>query len=130
MHYETPLGVFDHTIANRDFRAEGTENSLGIQGYGDKGIRVYDLGWQRARRTWKPGEGHMRLQMHATDARYLEPRLGTVQSMGCIRIPATLNALIDHYGILDADYDRATASNRIFGSCARIESPLPGRDAI
>lgn len=114
MYYETPIGVFDHTVANLDFRAEGTENALGILGYGVKGMRVYDFGWVHARRTWKPGVGKMRLQMHTTDPRYLEPRLGTVQSMGCIRIPATLNALIDHYGILDADYERAEASSQHF----------------
>lgn len=114
MYYETPLGVFDHKIANLDFRAEGTENERGIMGYGAKGMRVYDFGWQRARRTWKPGEWDMRLQLHTTDPRYLEQRLGTVQSMGCIRIPATLNALFDHYGILDADYEQAMASGRQF----------------
>ncbi len=83
MYYETPTGVFDHRILNLDFRAEGTENEQGILGYGIKGMRVYDFGWVRARRTWKFGEGSMRLQMHATDPRYLEPRLGTAQSMGC-----------------------------------------------
>ena len=40
MYYETPLGVFDHSIANLDFRAEGTENAQGILGYGIKGMRV------------------------------------------------------------------------------------------
>ncbi len=114
MYYETPTGVFDHSVANPDFRAEGTENTLGILGYGIKGMRVYDFGWVRTRRMWKPGEGRMRLQMHSTDPRYLEPRLGISQSMGCIRIPATLNALIDHYGILDADYERARASSRYY----------------
>ncbi|CAG0124219.1 hypothetical protein RHDC2_00396 [Rhodocyclaceae bacterium] len=114
MYYETPTGVFDHTVANRDFRAEGTENALGIMGYGTRGMRVYDFGWVSARRMWKRGEGEMRLQMHATDPRYLEPRLGSVQSMGCIRIPATLNMLFDHYGILDADYEQAMTNGRRF----------------
>ena len=123
MYYETPIGVFVHTVANLDFRAEGTENALGILGYGVKGMRVYDFGWERARRTWKPGEGIMRLQMHATDPRYLEPRLGTVQSMGCIRIPATLNALIDHYGILDAEYEQAMESSRHFWTLRTDREP-------
>lgn len=114
MYYQTPLGVFDHSIANSDFRAEGTENALGILGYGVKGMRVYDFGWVPANRTWKRGMGKMRLQVHATDPRYLEPRLGTVQSMGCIRIPSALNLLIDHYGLLDADYERAMAEGRRF----------------
>lgn len=125
MYYETPTGVFDHTVANLDFRAEGTENALGILGYGAKGMRVYDFGWVRARRMWKPGEGKMRLQMHATDPRYLEPRLGSVQSMGCIRIPATLNVLFDHYGILDADYERAIASGRRFWELRPDREPTP-----
>ncbi|MGC2047847.1 MAG: murein L,D-transpeptidase [Gallionella sp.] len=125
MYYETPIGVFDHSVTNLDFRAEGTENALGILGYGVKGMRVYDFGWQRASRTWKAGEGKMRLQMHTTDPRYLEPRLGTVQSMGCIRIPATLNALIDHYAILDADYERAKASSRHFQTLSPDREPTP-----
>lgn len=125
MYYQTPLGVFDHTIANLDFRAEGTENALGILGYGVKGMRVYDFGWAPAQRMWKPGTGKMRLQMHATDPRYLEPRLGTVQSMGCIRIPATLNILIDHYGLLDADYEKAIARGRRFWALRPDREPTP-----
>lgn len=125
MYYETPSGVFDHTIDNLDFRAEGTKNSKGILGYGVKGMRVYDFGWKRANRTWKPGEGLMRLQMHTTDPRYLESRLGTLQSMGCIRIPATLNALIDHYGILDSDYERAMADGRDFWMLRPDREPTP-----
>lgn len=54
----------------------------------------------------------MRLQMHATDADLLEPRLGSVQSKGCIRIPASLNRLLDRYGVLDLDYDSAVAAGR------------------
>lgn len=106
-YFETPLGVFDHGTANLDFRAEGTKNSKGILGYGIKGMRIYDFGWVTARKTWTEGTGKMRLQIHATDPDYLEPRLGSVQSKGCIRIPATLNRLIDHYGILDAGYESA-----------------------
>lgn len=48
----------------------------------------------------------MRLQMHATDPDLLERRLGSAQSKGCIRIPASLNRLIDCYGVLDAEYKR------------------------
>lgn len=96
MYYQTPIGAFDHSVANPDFRAEGTENAWGILSYGVRGMRVHYFGWVRTRRTWEPGVGRMRLQIHATDPRYLEPRLGTVQWMDCIRIPATLNALVDH----------------------------------
>ncbi|NMK46461.1 L,D-transpeptidase family protein [Achromobacter sp. Bel] len=107
-HFETPMGVFAHNLNNPDFRAEGTKNANGILGYGAKGMRVYDFGWQQARQGWtKEGVSTMRLQMHATDPYQLETRLGTPQSKGCIRIPATLNQLIDRLGLLDADYELA-----------------------
>jgi hypothetical protein len=112
-HFETPTGVFDHATANLDFRAEGTRNEYGIRGYGRKGMRVYDFGWQEAVRGWGSfGESFMRLQMHSTDPDMLEPRIGSRQSKGCIRIPAALNVFIDHYGILDADYERAVAEGK------------------
>ena len=80
-HFETPLGVFDHSLSNPDFRAEGTRNEFGFRGYGAKGMRVYDLGWQKARRGWgKGGDSTMRLQMHATDPVLAEHKLGSVQS--------------------------------------------------
>ena len=107
-HFLTPVGVFDHTLANPDFRAEGTRNENGIMGYGAKGLRVFDFGWQPAQKTWgNRALSVMRLQMHATDPEHLERRVGSAQSKGCIRIPATLNKLIDQYGLLDADYERA-----------------------
>jgi hypothetical protein len=106
-HFKTPLGVFDHSLENPDFRAEGTKNKLGVRGYGAKGGRIFDFGWVKAARGW--GDGHMgelRLQMHSTDPDLLDPRLGTAQSEGCIRMPAELNEFIDRHAILDADYDR------------------------
>ncbi|WP_051429241.1 L,D-transpeptidase [Achromobacter xylosoxidans] len=109
-HFETPTGVFAHTLANPDFRAEGTRNANGIMGYGAKGMRVYDFGWQTANKGWGDrAPATMRLQMHATDPYRLEQRLGTVQSKGCIRIPADFNRLIDRLGLLDADYELAAA---------------------
>lgn len=109
-HFETPTGVFSHTLANPDFRAEGTRNANGILGYGAKGMRVYDFGWQTANKGWGDrAPATMRLQMHATDPYVLEQRLGTAQSKGCIRIPATFNRLIDRLGLLDADYELAAA---------------------
>jgi hypothetical protein len=106
-HFDTPLGVFPHTPANPDYRAEGTFNENGIRGYGIKGMRVFDFGWQSVPKGW--GDGNviqMRLRVHATDPDALEQRLGSAQSKGCIRIPATLNRFLDHYGILDAEYER------------------------
>ena len=112
-HFYTPLGVFAHTLDNMDFRAEGTKNTLGIRGYGTRGMRVYDFGWATAERGWGAGgAGVMRLQMHATDPERLEPLLGTWHSKGCIRIPASLNRFIDRYGLIDADYEHAAAQGR------------------
>ena len=107
-HFETPVGVFEHTTANPDFRAEGTRNRQGIRGYGVKGMRVCDFGWQQVPRGWgDDAVSEMRLQMHATDPDLLERRLGSAQSKGCTRIPTSLNRLIDRYGVLDAEYERA-----------------------
>lgn len=107
-HFLTPLGVFEHTLQNPDFRAEGTRNQNGIRGYGIKGMRVFDFGWQAAPKTWgNRAQSVMRLQIHATDPDRLESRLGSPQSKGCIRIPASLNLFLDQYGLLDADYERA-----------------------
>ncbi|HEY7388120.1 MAG TPA: L,D-transpeptidase [Bryobacteraceae bacterium] len=129
-HFITPTGVFEHTIQNLDFRAEGTFNELGFRGYGRKGMRVYDFGWLEAQKGWGGGgESQMRLQMHATDPDRLEKRLGTRWSKGCIRIPASLNAFIDRYGILDGDYERAMAAGMNFWvlSKTREATPWSGR---
>lgn len=132
-HFRTPLGVFEHTLANPDFRAEGTLNANSIRGYGAKGMRVYDFGWAQAERGWGSGGlGQMRLQMHATDPDQLEQRLGRVDSKGCIRIPAALNQWLDRHAVLDADYLRAMASGQP-GKAAwvlradREPLPWPGR---
>jgi len=112
-HFETPTGVYLHSLANPDFRAEGTKNENGILGYGRRGMRVYDFGWQQARKGWGDGGiGTMRLQMHATDPYSLESRLGTAQSKGCIRIAATLNRFIDRFGLLDAEYQTVADAGR------------------
>jgi len=125
-HFITPTGLFEHTISNPDFRAEGTRNGNGIRGYGRKGMRVYDFGWQQAERGWgRGGPATMRLQMHATDPDRLEARLGSRQSKGCIRIPATLNAFIDRHAILDGDYEQAIAVGQSFWVLSREREPTP-----
>ncbi len=132
-HFVTPLGVFEHTTANMDFRAEGTRNDLGVRGYGVRGMRVYDFGWVMADRGWgTPGKSAMRLQMHATDPDLLEPRLGLPRSKGCIRIPASLNIFIDHYGLLDLDYERAVNDGQHLWvlSADRVANPWAGRYLI
>jgi hypothetical protein len=125
-YFETPLGVFAHTLANPDFRAEGTVNDQGIRGYGVAGMRVFDFGRVTTPRGW--GDRHpsqMRLQMHATDPDALEPRLGTACSKGCIRIPAAANVFIDRLGILDADYERALAEGRAVWQLRSDRTPTP-----
>jgi len=125
-HFETPLGVFDHTIANPDYRAEGTLNELGIRGLGREGMRVYDFGWQIAKRGWGPGgESPMRLLIHATDPQWLEEKLGRAMSKGCIRIPAAFDEFIDRYGILDADYERAASEGKRFWVLRSDREPTP-----
>jgi hypothetical protein len=126
-HFLTPLGVFDHSPENPDFRAMGTRNHNRIRGYGVKGMRVYDLGWQFATRGWGAGgEGEMRLQMHATDPDVLEARLGTPQSKGCIRIPGTLNRFLDRFGLLDAAYEAEIAAGRSLWVLSPDRTPVPG----
>jgi hypothetical protein len=129
-HFLTPLGVFDHSPENLDFRAEGTKNEFGIRGYGRKGMRVFDFGWTLAERGWGTrGQSAMRLQMHATDPDVLEGQLGLAHSKGCIRIPATLTVFLDRYGVLDANYESAVVrGQRLWVLRAdRISSPQAGR---
>jgi len=129
-HFLTPIGVFEHSLANLDFRAEGTRNANGILGYGRQGMRVFDFGWVRGERTWgQRGTGDMRLQMHATDPGLLEPLLGVWHSKGCIRIPATLDVFIDRHGLLDADYEAAVRAGQHFWELRadRKPTPWPGR---
>ena len=112
-YFLSPLGLFEHSLAHPDFRAEGTKNEYGIRGYGEKGMRVYDFGWVRANKTWGDRrESTLRLQMHATDPDRLEPRLGIPLSKGCIRIPTSLNRFLDRHGILDAAYVEARQQGR------------------
>lgn len=126
----TPLGVFAHSLDNKDFRAAGTLNKLGIRGFGRKGMRVFDFGWAEGERGWgKGGLSQMRLLMHATDPDYLEQHLGKAWSKGCIRIPTTLNTFIDRYGLLDADYEQALAQGKKLWVIRtdRIPTPWSGR---
>lgn len=129
-HFLTPLGVFAHTLENPDFRSVGTFNKNHIRGYGLRGRRVFDFGWQLAERGWgKGGTSKMRLQMHATDPRVLEFRLGEVASEGCIRIPAKLNVFLDIHGVLDADYEAALTTGKSLWVLKpqRQTVPWPGR---
>lgn len=129
-HFLTPLGIFDHSLDNLDFRAEGTKNEFGFRGYGVKGMRVYDFGWVEQARGWgNRGKMLMRLQMHSTDPELAEKFLGKPRSKGCIRIPASLNDLIDRYGLLDAEYDAAIDKGVEFWVMRKDRTPVafPGR---
>lgn len=125
-HFTTPLGVFAHMPDQPDYRAAGSYNENHIRGYGVVGMRVYDFGWHMAQRTWGAGgRSPMRLAMHATDPERLEARLGSIASEGCIRIPASLNHFLDHYGVLDADYEAARAQGRRLRVLLPDRQPLP-----
>ncbi len=125
-HFLTPMGVFEHSLQNPDFRAEGTKNELGIRGYGLKGSRIYDFGWVAAPKTWGDrAMSVMRLQMHATDPDVLEQRLGTAQSKGCIRIHSSLNEFLDRHGVLDAAYDEELERGRRLWVLRADRDPTP-----
>lgn len=110
-HYVTPTGVFLHTDRILGFRAQGTYNENRIRGYGARGMRVWDFGWQRTEHWRWPGtETDLRLAMHATDPAVLEPRLGRPDSAGCVRVAAAMNRFLDRRAALDADYLRAAAA--------------------
>jgi len=116
LYYITPTGVFLHTDSILDYRAQGTFNENHIRGLGLKGMRVWDFGWQWARKGWLAnGEtGQIRLLMHSTDPTYLAHRIGRPASEGCIRVPADMNKFIDRHGILDVDYEQAAIDDIAF----------------
>ena len=134
-YYLTPIGVFLHTDAILDWRAEGTFNANHIRGLGLKGMRVWDFGWQLATKGWGTGEdqGEIRLLLHATDPAYLEQRLGHPASKGCVRIPAAMNRFLDHYGILDSDYEQVAKADPRFEALllsTRAPTPLVGNALV
>lgn len=110
-HFETPVGIFQNSPENMNYRALGTKNSKGWRGFGKKGSRVWDFGWKETKLlTGSPYQ--IRLLMHATDPDFGEPRLGKVDSKGCVRVPARVNAFLDRYGILDASYENGSSRAR------------------
>lgn len=46
-YFATPTGMFEHVLANPDFRSLGARNSQGTRGYGVTDMRVFDFGWQQ-----------------------------------------------------------------------------------
>ncbi len=111
-YFETPIGIFENKPANMSYRALGTKNKLGWRGFGAKGSRVWDLGWQRTvRERGEPMD--IRLLVHATDPEFGEQRLGTIQSKGCIRVTSRFNKFLDYYGILDREYETSTKAKYV-----------------
>ncbi len=131
-YYITPVGVFAHTGAILDFRAQGTYNEHHVRGLGLSGMRVWDFGWQWALKGWHTdGEGgDIRLQMHATDPTLLERRLGRPASEGCVRLSSSMNRFLDRHGVLDLDYEHAALQDiryRTLLAPDRTPTPLAGR---
>ena len=129
-HFVTPLGVYEHRVANLDFRSKGTPNQFGIRGYGAEGMRIFDFGWVKAPKGWGDyGISRLRLQVHATDPDRLDRRLGTPQSEGCVRTTASFNVFLDSHGILDGDYDKVAAQGHTLSvlSPTREQTPWSGR---
>jgi hypothetical protein len=111
-HFETPTGVFAHTLTNPDFRSDGAATDDASCTYGPKGMRVFDFGLHKAPRGWGDGAlASMRLQMHS-DFDTVEFRLGVAQTRGCIHIPESLNRFLDRYGVIDAEYEQAARERR------------------
>ena len=137
-HYVTPLGVFHLTDAILGYRAEGTLNENGIRGLGAKGMRVWDFGWHVAQKGWaeppgKPDRTPIRLMLHATDPDKLEQRIGRPASQGCIRVPTTMNRFLDLHGVMDADYEKAAATEIRFRALLlpnREPSPYAGNTLV
>ncbi len=131
-YYLTPVGVFAHTDAILDFRAAGTRNEHHVRGLGLAGMRVWDFGWQWALKGWHTdgAGGDIRLQMHATDPDLLERKLGHPASEGCVRLSSSMNRFLDRRGVLDADYERAAATDIRYStllSPQRTPTRLAGR---
>ncbi len=120
-YFETPTGVFENKPANMSYRALGTKNSHGWRGFGAKGSRVWDLGWQRTvRERNQPMD--IRMLVHATDPEFGEPRLGRVDSKGCVRISARFNKFLDYYGVLDREYEESVKARYVL---LKVRNPVP-----
>ncbi|MCF3637604.1 L,D-transpeptidase, partial [Komagataeibacter intermedius] len=138
-HFRTPAGIFFNDGQIYGYRAQGTKNEHGIRGNGEKGMRVWDFGWQTTEDWRRKGAvAVVRLEMHATDPTFLESRLGQADSEGCIRIPARVNSFIDRHGLLDRQLDlitqqddpqKARAVRALLGA-NHIPTPLEGDRVI
>ncbi|MFZ5426003.1 MAG: hypothetical protein ACOZEN_03430 [Thermodesulfobacteriota bacterium] len=126
-YFETPVGVFENVVDNFSYRALGTPNQDGWRGLGVKGSRVWDFGDQPGLKKYKDGTtiSQMRLLMHSTDPDKGEPRLGRIDSKGCIRISHGLNRFLDTYSILDRNYEEWAASKPDSWLLKKDRTPTP-----
>ena len=134
-YYYTPTGVFLHTADILDYRAQGTKNENNIRGYGIKGMRIWDFGWQTAVKAWRADRetGPIRFELHPTDPDVLERRIGSPASKGCVRVPAAMNVFLDKHGVLDVEYERAAVDSIRYRALLRRDrtpSSLAGRALI
>ena len=108
--FETPVGFLDNDPIILGYRAQGTKNKKGWMGLGVKNSRVWDFGWQK---TVKYGHTcEIRLLMHATDPGQGEPRLGSTDSKGCVRLSNKMARFIDYYGLIDRKYEESQDKSR------------------
>lgn len=99
-YFETPQGLF---AQSDELQSAGSCERAPVPICRREGGRVFDFGWQRARRASRRGlPMPMRLQARAADHRG-ERQLGTACSNGCVLMPASLLDFIDRYGLLDGD---------------------------
>jgi len=126
-YFETPVGVFENLVDNFSYRAMGTPNQDGWRGLGVKDSRVWDFGDQPGLKKYKDGTtvSQMRLLMHSTDPDKGEPRLGRIDSKGCIRISNGLNRFLDTYSILDRNYEEWAASRPNSWLLRKDRTPTP-----
>ncbi len=133
-HFKTPVGVFVNTPDILGYRALGTLNKYGIRGIGQKGMRVWDFGWQTTQDWRTPSAvASIRLEMHATDPTYLEGRLGRPDSEACIRIPDWFNRFLDRFGVIDAQLTALAPTNRAVAALLPVDampSPLAGDKVV
>jgi len=125
-YFLTPIGIFKNSLDNFSYRALGTKNDKGWRGLGKRGSRVWDFGWQTTEEIikGKKQEFLIRLLMHATDPNFGEPRLGNVDSKGCIRISGKLNDFIDRFGLLDKDYEKNNHHKKVAWLLRKDREPV------
>lgn len=86
-HFETPLGVFAHSLDNPDSGPKGPSTATASAGTACAACVSTTSAGPRRCAAGERVDSTMRLQMHATDPLTLEPRLGRAESKGCIGFP-------------------------------------------